>query len=398
MFNQRRILLGVSGGIAIYRSAELVRQFKRQGAEVQVLMTRNATRLIKPLLFSGLSENPVYWRTFRRNVEGAVMPHIDLRRWSEALVVCPATANLIGKFAHGIADDLLSTTYLSAGRLPVIIAPAMNPEMWVHPAVQENINCLRQRGVFIVAPGAGKVACGESGIGRLAPLEAVADALRAALWCGQADLTGRHVVITAGPTQEPIDAARLLTNQSSGKMGYALARAAVARGAKTVLVSGPASLPDPHGCELIKVSSARQMESVVKKNIQPGSIFIGAAAVADFRPQKQTQKKIAKSAVPEKLALSPNPDIIADVAAAGQAHPVIGFAATSGKSITSAQRKLKSKGLHAIIVNNITQANIGFASDDNQVVWLTTKDKISSGKMSKLDLAHWLWDRIITVS
>lgn len=393
-FSGRRVLLGVTGGIAAYRAAELARSLTRQGAQVHVVMTEHATRLVAPLTFATLTGNPVALDQFRRGDEAEQLPHITLRQRAEVLVICPATANILAKCARGLADDLLSTTYLACGRLPVIFAPAMNPDMWGHPAVRENIAVLRGRGHRIVGPDRGGSACGEQGEGRLAQLAAVEDVLRAVLAKNEIDFGGRRVLITAGPTQEPLDAVRILTNRSSGRMGYALARAAAARGAEVVLVSGPVALPEPWAVRVLRVQTARQMQDAVRAELRAGDIFIGAAAVADFRPAQAAAGKPAKEALAAGLALTANPDIIATVAASGLPVLTVGFCAAAGGVGARSREKLAQKKLDAIIGNDITPADRGLDSEFNQVSWITGAGEEESARLDKLDLAHWLLDRI----
>lgn len=394
MLTGRRIILAVSAGVALYRSAELVRTLVRRGAEVRVLMTPNATKLISPLLFASLSGHPAHWEGFRRGDEAGAMPHLALREWGEVFVACPATANLIGKFAHGLADDLVSTAYLAASRIPVVIAPAMNPAMWEHPAVQANIATLRQRGHRILGPAPGGTACGDEGVGRLAPLDLIEDVIAAVLHCGRPDLGGLRFVITAGPTAEPLDAVRVLTNRSSGKMGYALARAAVARGAEVVLVTGPVALPAPFGVTVVRVGTAREMQAAVRRALTPECLFIGAAAVADWRPDMTGTGKTAKAAMSPSLRLEANPDIIAGVAAKKQARITVGFAAEAGDPVPNARAKLQAKQLDGIVANDITAADVGIGSDDNRVTWITPDSSEPSVRQPKTELAHWLLDRI----
>ncbi len=390
----RRVLLAVTGGIAAYRSADLARELMHLGAEVRVLMTEHATRLVTPLTFATLTGQPVATDAWRRGDEPDAMPHIVLRQWAEVLVICPATANALGKCAHGIADDILSTTYLSCSRLPVVFAPAMNPDMWAHPAVRDNAAVLRQRGHAIVGPARGGTACGEEGEGRLAPLDAVLDAVRAALHGRGFDGGGRRVLITAGPTQEPLDGVRVLTNRSSGQLGFALARAAAARGAEVVLVSGPVALPDPFGVRTVGVTTAQEMHDAVLAELRQDDIVIGAAAVADHRPAQMAAGKPAKSG--DAIALAENPDIIAAVAAAGKARAVIGFCAAIGDVRGPARDKLQRKHLEAIVGNEVSGAAMGGVV--TELLWLPrTGAEAASGPLAKADAAHWLLDRIISL-
>lgn len=390
----RRVLLAVTGGIAAYRSAELARALMHLGAEVRVLMTEHATRLVTPLTFATLTGQPVATDAWRRGDEPEAMPHIALRQWAEVLVVCPATANALGKCAHGIADDILSTTYLSCSRLPVVFAPAMNPDMWAHPAVRDNVAVLRRRGHAIIGPARGGTACGEEGEGRLVPLAAVTDAVRAALHGRGFDCGGRRMLITAGPTQEPLDGVRVLTNRSSGQLGYALAQAAALRGADVVMVSGPVALPAPWGVRLVRVATAQEMHAAVLAELRQDDTVVGAAAVADHRPAQPAAGKPAKRG--DAIALAENPDIIAAVAATRKARAVIGFCAAIGDVRGPAREKLQRKQLDAIVGNEVSGAAMG--GSVTELLWLPRAGaESSSGHLAKDDAAHWLLDRIISL-
>ncbi|HNW93370.1 MAG TPA: bifunctional phosphopantothenoylcysteine decarboxylase/phosphopantothenate--cysteine ligase CoaBC, partial [bacterium] len=340
--------------------------------------------------------NPVAVEQFRRGDEEERLPHITLRQWAEVLVICPATADLLAKCARGIADDLLTTTYLSCSRIPVIFAPAMNPEMWAHPAVQENIAIVRDgHGQRIVGPASGGSACGETGEGRLAPLAAVEDVLRAVLYRTEPDFGGRRVVITAGPTQEPLDGVRVLTNRSSGKMGYALARAAAARGAEVVLVSGPVALPAPHGVRLVRVQTAAEMLAATLAAVRGGDLVIGAAAVADYRPAAAAAGKPAKTAGGQAVVLQATDDIIAAVAATGRPAATVGFCAVTDHVAEQSREKLQRKRLTAIAGNDVSRGDRGIEADDNQLVWITPAAEETSPVMPKVALAHWLLDHCL---
>ncbi|MBI1765997.1 MAG: bifunctional phosphopantothenoylcysteine decarboxylase/phosphopantothenate--cysteine ligase CoaBC [Acidobacteria bacterium] len=366
-----KVLLGVTGCIGAYKAAEVLRGLQKAGVEVRVMMTRHATEFIAPLTFEALSGYPVIVEMFDRPSH-AEIEHISLARWAELILIAPATANCLAKFAHGLADDFLSTVYLSNTN-PVMIAPAMNVEMWQHAATQANLATLKTRGVHLIEPGSGYQACGEIGAGRLAePAEIVARAL--ANLKSQIsnlklqDLTGEHILLTAGPTVEDLDPVRFITNRSSGKMGYALAVAAQARGARVTLVSGPTRLPPPAHVETINVRSTREMYDAVLSRLSDATVFIGCAAVADFRPAQKADNKIKKLGRTNiTLELETTEDIIAAVGAAPNPNHrlVIGFAAESQELLAYAERKLREKGLDAIVANDITRQDAGFDTDTN---------------------------------
>lgn len=366
----RHVLLGVTGCIGVYKAVEILRGLQQAGTTVQVVMTRHATEFVRPLTFEALSGRPVVVGMYERPNYG-VIEHIALAREAQLLLVAPATANVLAKFAQGVADDFLSTLYLSNTN-PVLIAPAMNVEMWYHPATQENLARLRGRGVSIVEPGSGYQACGEVGVGRLAePAEIVSRAL-ALLDAGKAgqarDFAGAHVLVTAGPTVEDLDPVRFLTNRSSGRMGYALAEAARDRGARVTLVTGPVQLPRPHGMEVVEVRSTREMYQAVMEDLEAATIYLGAAAVADFRPATLAQTKIKKQGDGRvTLELEPTEDILAAVAGApGRAGRfVAGFAAESENLLAYAESKLRAKGLDLIIANDVTIPGAGFDGETN---------------------------------
>jgi phosphopantothenoylcysteine decarboxylase / phosphopantothenate---cysteine ligase len=369
-----KVLLGVTGCIGAYKAAEVLRGLQKAGVEVRVMMTRHATEFITPLTFEALSGQPVIVEMFDRPSH-AEIEHISLARWADLILIAPGTANCLAKFAHGLADDFLSTVYLSNTN-PVMIAPAMNVEMWQHPATQANLAVLKARGVQIIEPGVGYQACGEIGAGRLAePDEIVAQVLaffnpQSAIRNPQSqDLTGEHLLLTAGPTVEDLDPVRFITNRSSGKMGYAIAEAAQARGAKVTLVSGPTRLQPPAQVEAIHVRSTREMYDAVLGRLPEATVFIGCAAVADFRPAQKADNKIKKLGRTNiTLELETTEDIIAAVGAApnpNQRRLVIGFAAESQELLDYAERKLREKGMDAIVANDITRQDAGFDTDTN---------------------------------
>ena len=382
-FLNKKIVLGICGGIAAYKSAFLVRELTRLGAKVRVVMTASATQFITPLTMQALSGEDVRSDLFDEEAERA-MSHIELARWADYLLIAPATANFIAKMAHGIADDLLSTLYLVA-ETPILVCPAMNHSMWAHEATVLNCAILAQRGVIVVGPEEGTQACQEQGYGRLSEVPSIINALR--LYEVHQLLKGRHVLITAGPTREAIDPVRYLSNRSSGKMGYALAEAALMANARVTLVSGPTALLPPDGVDFFPVSSAMDMHHQVMQSLKPGMIFIGAAAVADYRldnPLKEKYKKAKNDSF--DLHLTPNPDILTDVASSGKASYVVGFAAETNDLLTHAKEKLVAKRVDMIIANHVGESR-GFDSDDNEVTLLTHEGNMHLQKMHKTRLA-----------
>lgn len=382
-FIDKKILLGVCGGIAAYKSAYLVRELTRLGADVRVVMTQSAQQFISPLLMQALSGNEVRLDLFDMQSEHA-MGHIELARWADYLLIVPASANCLAKMAQGIADDLLSTLYLVA-ETPVIVCPAMNRSMWAHPATKANYELLEERGVIFVGPEEGSQACGEHGLGRVSETEQVINALR--LYDVHQLLSGKKVLITAGPTRESIDPVRYLSNYSSGKMGFALAEAAAMAGAQVTLISGPSAL-QTFGCiELIRVESAQSMFEAVEKHLHKDTVFIGAAAVADYKIQSPASDKMKKNDHPElTLSLIKNIDILSAVAASGKASYVVGFAAETTDLLHYAKEKLKQKKLDMIIANQVGKG-VGFESDDNEVIVLTKNKQIDLRLTNKTRLA-----------
>lgn len=377
-FIDKKILLGVCGGVAAYKSAYLIRELTRLGAQVRVVMTQSAQEFVSPLLMQALSGNDVRTELFDPHAERA-MGHIELARWADYLLIAPATAQCIAKMAQGIADDLLSTLYLVA-ETPVFVCPAMNHSMWMHPATQHNCSVLQERGVLLIGPEAGAQACGEFGPGRVSDAEHIISALR--LHEVHKLLAGKKVVITAGPTREAVDPVRYLSNQSSGKMGYALAEAAAMAGAQVTLISGPSALNASNTIELIRVTSAQEMLHAALSYLQPGCIFIGTAAVADYAVHNPAQEKVKKADHEElTLKLIRNPDILSTVSASGKAGFVVGFAAETNNVIQYAQEKLKRKKLDMILANLVGNG-IGFENDANQVTVITKNKQI------ELPLAH----------
>jgi phosphopantothenoylcysteine decarboxylase / phosphopantothenate---cysteine ligase len=369
-----KVLLGVTGCIGAYKAAEILRGLQRRGVQIRVVMTRQATEFVRPLTFEALSGQPVIVEMFDRP-NYATIEHIAVAREADLLLVAPATANIIAKFAHGVADDFLSTVYLSNTN-PVLIAPAMNVEMWNHAATRANIKILRERGVLFVEPGVGYQACGEVGMGRLAEPEEIAERAFEILRGPQSqspespskDFAGEHVMVTAGPTVEDLDPVRFITNRSSGKMGYAMAEAARDRGARVTLISGPVNLPPPENVETVSVRSTREMFEAVMSRLQDVTVFIGSAAVADFRPASRAEQKIKKEGRKTiTVELEETEDIIAAVGAAPnrERRVVAGFAAESQSLLEYAERKLREKGLDLIVANDITRADAGFGAETN---------------------------------
>ena len=389
-----KIALGVSGGIAAYKAAEIVRQLQERGVQVQVIMTAAAQEFVRPLTFAALSGEKVITSMFgsggeQPNLDSAV-EHISVAQSIDALLVAPATADVLAKFAQGLANDFLSTLYLATTAL-VIVAPAMNVNMWEHPATQANLDILRRRGVLIVEPGSGYLACGMVGAGRLAEPEEIVAATLERLGIAE-DLAGETVLITAGPTREPIDPVRYIGNRSSGKMGYALAEAALRRGAKVILVSGPTALQPPSATKTIFVETAQQMRTAVLDRWEQAGIIIMAAAVGDYHVENVSPEKIKRKAALE-LQLEPNPDILADLGslrhATGKRTPLlIGFAAETGNLLENARTKLAQKQVDAIVLNDVSRKGIGFDSDRNEVTIVTPTGTIAVPEASKLEVAQ----------
>lgn len=382
-FMNKKIVLGICGGIAAYKTAYLVRELTRLGALVRVVMTASAQSFITPMTLQALSGHEVRCELFDSQAERA-MGHIELARWADYLLIAPATANCLAKMAHGLADDLLSTLYLVA-ETPVIVCPAMNRSMWSHPATQQNCERLASRGVVLVGPEEGSQACGEVGFGRMSDVHNIIAALR--LYDVNQVLKGRRILITAGPTHEAIDPVRYIGNRSSGKMGYALAQAACMAGAEVTLISGPSSLAPPPGVDVYLVDTARAMFDAVMQHLEPGMIFIGAAAVSDYHVQTPAEQKLKKHEnTTLTLNLTRNPDILAHVAACGKAAFVVGFAAETTALIEHARTKLQTKKLDMIVANKVG-AGIGFDVDTNQVVVLTKNSQIDVPSSHKMRVA-----------
>jgi phosphopantothenoylcysteine decarboxylase/phosphopantothenate--cysteine ligase len=387
-FAGQKILLGVTGGVAVYKSAYLIRALRKLGAEVRVVMTESATQFMTPLSFQALSGHPVSIDLLDTEAEHA-MGHIALARWADYLIIAPATAHCMAKMAHGLADDLLSTLALVV-EVPILICPSMNQSMWRHPATQANFILLKQRGVMFIGPDVGEQACGEYGLGRMVDVQDIVDALR--LHQVGPQLQGHHVVITAGPTREGIDPVRYMSNYSSGKMGYALARAALCAGAEVTLITGPTHLAYPSGCVVITVTSAQEMYTAVMETLdaRASSIFIGAAAVADFYIESPPFKKIKKQKDHElALKLIPNPDILSHVVTSQKASYVVGFAAETHDLMHHAQEKFKHKKPDMLIANWVGEHR-GFDQEENEVIIFTAETIQTLSKMHKVRLAGYL--------
>lgn len=396
-----RVTVGVSGGIAAYKAAELVRALQRQALEVHVVMTTAACEFVQPLTFAALTGYGVIRGLWDDGVGGGAggersgIAHIGEAQWAEALVVAPATANILAKFAHGIADDFLTTMYL-ATTAPVLVAPAMNVNMWNHPATQANLEILRQRGVRVVEPGTGDLACGMVGLGRLAEPEAIADAVLEALG-RRHDLAGEVVLVTAGGTREALDPVRFLGNRSSGKMGYALAEAAQSRGARVILVSGPTALYPPANCEVVKVTTAEEMRAAVLERMAEATMVVKAAAVADYRPVAVSEQKLKRTG-PMTLELAPTEDILAEVVRRRRAGQlIVGFAAETENRMENGRAKLLRKGADAIVVNDVTADGVGIEAETNAATFLTATKSIELEEMPKRQLADRILDEIVAL-
>lgn len=382
----QRILLGVTGGIAAYKSAELVRRLRERGAEVQVVMTAAATAFITPLTLQALSGRAVRTGLMDPQAEAA-MSHIELARWADCILIAPASADFIARLAHGLADDLLSTVCL-ASEAPLVVAPAMNRVMWQHPATQANCAVLAARGVRLVGPAAGEQACGEVGAGRMLEPMALVEALN--VTPSAVDLRGLTVLVTAGPTREPLDPVRFLTNRSSGKMGYAVAEAARDAGADVILVSGPVHLPAPAGVICMRVETAEAMRAAVLQHIAAADLFIATAAVADYRPAMRAADKIKKNGEPLTLSLEPTPDILAEVAGRPERPFTVGFAAETERLAEYAEAKRRRKNIDMIAANQVDDRGLGFDSDDNALTVFWEGGSLALTRQPKRALASAL--------
>ncbi len=390
----RELILGVTGSIAAYKAVYLLRELTRGGARVTVCLSEHAREFVGPLTFRTLSGRPVLINLFDPQSEAAV-EHVTLAEQAAAVVVAPATANLLGKAAHGIADDFL-TTMLLAARCPVVMAPAMDGGMWTHPAVVANVATLRARGVVVLEPDAGALASGLSARGRLPEVDAIVEAVLGALTPAR-DLAGERVLVTAGPTREPIDPVRYISNRSSGRMGYALAAAAARRGAQVTLVSGPTALGPPTAAVFVPVQTAEEMREAVLQHAARASIVIKAAAVADYRVRHPADHKI-KGKRDLTLELTPNPDILAEVAARADGGFIVGFAAETHDVVANARAKLEAKGIDLLVANDVSRRDIGFDAEDNEVLLI---DRWGGGRplprMPKTAVADAILDEILAL-
>jgi phosphopantothenoylcysteine decarboxylase/phosphopantothenate--cysteine ligase len=393
MLHGKRILLIVSGGIAAYKSLELVRRLRERGADVRCVLTRGGSQFVTPLSFAALSEDKVYTELFSLTDE-AEMGHIQLSRDADLLVVAPATADILAKMAHGQADDLASTVLLATDK-DVMVAPAMNVRMWEHAATQANLETLRQRGVHVVGPEEGAMACGEYGLGRLSEPDDIAAAV-SDFFQTSAPLSGRRALVTSGPTHEPIDPVRYIANRSSGRQGHAIAAALASRGAATTLVSGPTNLPDPPGVTVVHVETARDMLAACEAAL-PADVAVCAAAVADWRVARMADEKRKKNgAGPPALEMTENPDILATLAAATNARPglVIGFAAETEQVVVHASAKRERKGCDWILANDVSPQTGTFGGADNTIHLVSAEGVEDWPRMSKADVANRLAERI----
>ena len=405
MSEPRRILLGVCGGVAVYKAAELVRELQRRGAVVRVMMTQAAQEFVRPLTFAALTGHKVYTGMWDSPADQAAMEHIEQAQWAEVLLIAPATAHTLARLSAGLADDLLSTTYL-ATQARVVLAPAMNVNMWNHPATRSNLETLERRGHRIVAPGSGYLACGMTGDGRLADPEAIVQAVLeqdvrnpadSAPQPPAQDLAGETVLITAGGTREPIDAVRFIGNRSSGRMGYALAEAARRRGARVILVSAASVLRAPEECEVMPVETAEQMHVAVLQRLPEVTIVIKAAAVSDFRVREVAATKLHRED-PPKIELQPTADIVRSIVERRQPGTlVISFAAEMSLDVERARKKLLRKGADAIFLNDISRPGVGFDSSQNAGVFLTMETEVRLPESSKSEVANRILDQIVSL-
>ena len=393
MLKGKRILLGVTGSIAAYKAVEILRELTKRGAEVQVVMTEAATKFVTPLTFETLSRQEVLldmWSLAYSHRIG----HIEATARADLFVVAPATARTIARLALGLADDFLSCIYL-ASRCPILVAPAMDSDMFEHPALQENLKRLRDRGVHMVGPASGELASGLVGPGRLVEPPEIVEAIERIL-ATAGDLADEVVLVTAGPTREPLDPVRYLSNRSSGKMGYAMAEAAAARGARVILVSGPTALTPPQGVDVIHVETAQQMHDAVLAKLTAATVVIKAAAVADYRPKQVAGRKIKKDEAVPQVTLEPTPDILAEVGKRKGRRILVGFAAETEDLVENARRKLQRKNLDLMVANDVSQPGAGFDADTNAVKILDAQGKVEELPLqSKRSVADRVLDRVV---
>ena len=388
------VVVGITGCIAAYKACEVVRELQKRDVDVWAVMTGNATRFVTPLTLETLTHHPVFTDQFVLG-EGSDIRHISLADSAELLLVAPATANTIGKFAQGIADDALSTLY-TAITAPVLVAPAMNVNMFRHPAVLENLAALRSRGVGVIEPGSGYLACGWLGEGRLAETADIVEAAMAAL-ARRRDMEGETVLVTAGPTVEDIDPIRFVSNRSTGKMGYRLAEAARDRGARVILVSGPTAVPAPSRVDLVRVRSAEEMEKAVAQRVGEATIVAMAAAVSDYRPATVSPAKLKKAEGPTRLELVRTPDILRTLGASKGERFLVGFAAETEAVVENARKKRAEKRLDLIVANDVSAEGAGFASDRNAATLIDEQGEVEVALASKRELAERIWDRVAEI-
>ena len=384
-FSKKNILLGVTGGIAAYKAAEIIRLFKKLGADVRVVMTESAKEFITPLTLQAISGNEIHDSLLNTEAEAA-MGHIELAKWADIILIAPCTAETISKITHGRADDLMGALIL-ASKADIFIAPAMNMNMWLDNSTQQNYKTLSSRGISFIGPAEGEQACGDIGPGRMVEPENIIELIRSSYKTGP--LSGKTITITAGPTREQIDPVRFISNNSSGKMGYSLAHAAIEAGASVNLVSGPVSLEADKSINLYKINSASEMMNVVMECMDSSDIFIGCAAVSDYKPADYSENKIKKDEMPHlEIELKKNEDILKNVATNFSSSYVVGFAAETSNINNNAMQKLKSKNLDMIISNDVSDKSIGFNVDDNEVTVITCDEKIFIKKDKKIRIAR----------
>jgi len=387
----KTVVVGVTGGIAAYKTCELVRALVKGGHRVKVVMTEAATRFVSPLTFRTLSAEPVTVSMWADAPE-ATVHHVSLAEEADVMVIAPCTANVLAKLACGRADDMLTTTAL-ATEAPLVIAPAMNVHMWRKDATRRNVSAMRGRGVAIIEPERGELACGDVGEGRLASVECILASVESEL-ARVLDLVGRRILVTAGGTHEPIDPVRYIGNRSSGKTGFAIAEEAARRGARVFLVTGPTHLPDPFGCEVVRVTTALQMRAAVLARADAADAIVMSAAVADFRPAIAASDKIKKSQAPENIRLEPNPDILAELGQRRGTAVLVGFAAETSSVEANARAKLDAKGCDLIVANDVSDPSIGFGTDENSVLFVSGEGTERSGVVSKRHIARLIVDRL----
>jgi phosphopantothenoylcysteine decarboxylase/phosphopantothenate--cysteine ligase len=385
------IVVGVSGGIAAYKTCELVRALVKRGYRVKVVMTDAAAKFVTPLTFRTLTGEPVATSLWADEPDAKVH-HVSLAEEADVMVIAPATANVIAKLAHGRADDMLTTTAL-ATEATLVIAPAMNVHMWRKDVTRRNVAELKRRGAIVIEPERGELACGDTGEGRLAPVEAILEVADAEAVRSR-DLAGRHVLVTAGGTQEPIDPVRYIGNRSSGKTGYLIAEEAVRRGARVSLVTAAGYMSDPYGCEVVRAKTALEMRAAVLARADAADVIIMSAAVADFRPAAAAAEKIKKADAPQVIALERNPDILAELGERGGSALLVGFAAETQDVVENARAKRAAKRVDLIVANDVSDPSLGFGSDDNRVYFVTANGVEESGLVSKARIARDLMDRV----